>query len=67
MFRTLIVPVIFIIWGALVALRVLFGEHQGGAYGAGGIAAGVFVAVMVFAGVRALMKRDRLRSAARQA
>jgi energy-converting hydrogenase Eha subunit A len=67
MFRSLIVPIIVILWGGAIVLRTLFGEHGSGAYGAGALVAGVLGAVMVFAGVRALAKRDRVSGAARRA
>ena len=57
MFRARILPAIVAIWGALIVLRLFSeGTPEGGAYGAGGLIAGVFGLVMVVAGVRALLR-----------
>ena len=56
MLSSRIIPVILIIWGALVVLRVLFGGNGGGAYGAGQLFAGLIGALMVFAGIRVLVR-----------
>ena len=56
MFHTHILPAVIAIWGAALVINTLGGTTGSGAYGAGQAAAGVFGAVMVFAGVRALLK-----------
>ena len=56
MFRTHILPAVIASWGAAIVINTLGGATGSGAYGAGQTAAGVFGAVMVFAGVRALLK-----------
>jgi hypothetical protein len=56
MFRSRILPAIIAVWGALVALNVFLTGTEGGAYGAGQLAAGVIGVVMVAAGIRALRR-----------
>ena len=56
MFRSRILPSIVAVWGTLIVVRLLLTGTQGGAYGAGQAFAGVLGALMVAAGVRALLK-----------
>ncbi len=56
MFRARILPAIVVIWGALIVFRLFSEGTSGGAYGAGGLVAGMFGLVMVGAGVRALLR-----------
>jgi hypothetical protein len=56
MFRSRVVSAVIAVWGALIVLRLLLINTSGGAYGAGQLVAGVLGLVMVFAGVRSLMR-----------
>jgi hypothetical protein len=56
MFRTRILPIVFIIWGSLVVLRVAAGDINSGAYGAGQVAAAVVGAIVVVSAVRSLRR-----------
>ena len=57
----MIVGVILVLWGLAVVGRGLFGEHAGGAYGAGQTFAALFGVAMVFLGARAIVKAREAR------
>ena len=57
MFRNTVLPIIVLVWGALIVINMLTSGPEGsGAYAAGQLAAGVFGVVMVVLAVRHLLR-----------
>jgi hypothetical protein len=57
----IIVGAILVVWGLAIVGRGLFGEHTGGAYGAGQTFAALFGVAMVVLGARAILKAREAR------